>query len=192
MKSSKQGDFDSACGLYAAINGVHFLDRRTKKNELFLLAIKHLVKKGQSDRLLVEGMGRTILNDLLTLFLANRVDISISRPFWTKSTMDVSFPEIRNVLDEHLQSDGKRIAILPYWYCTYYISEEDNDLSEHWTVLYQRTNKRYKILDSSVPDSYIAVTNCRKWDDLWAHKAKPYAIHSSSIFLSSQITQKKE
>ncbi|MDQ6966989.1 MAG: hypothetical protein Q9M23_08705, partial [Mariprofundaceae bacterium] len=66
MKPSKQGDLDTACGFYAAVNAISLICPKVNRNDLFIALVQQWLKPGNNKLAIVkEGLGRNELNEIL-------------------------------------------------------------------------------------------------------------------------------
>lgn len=178
----KQGSQDGACGFYAIGNAVSLLCPELGVDRVFHAVFRAYLREVAADHF-VEGMGRTLLSQLLgaTVAALERGDaIEVARPFWTVRPANLA--GYKQVLRAHFGRPGPTVAILGYEFCR----RLDGPQYSHWTVIRGLTSRSWRTFDSAHERQLVPFSLCRISGVFSRHRTRPYLLKPHETFLLSR------
>ena len=167
IKPYQQGNLDSLCGAYCAVNVVHYLCGpfpENKATDVFLNILDHLEDSTDLVSRIYEGTGRREIRQLMN-FLMKKYPIIWHKPFEASTDLSVHkvWKSITQFLHEH---NGIVIAGLCY------------KGGGHWTLIREITPKSIRLFDSdNMKVVYRHQCSVKKHS-----KNRPYVLQPSTLY----------
>jgi len=163
--------------MYSCLNAAKLLTPRVPSNDwdrVFRKAIKLAYKRRKSISFVTNGIGNSLLNQILLRIVCPEFQLTHTRPFHHRHIPTIE--EFWSKVTAFLDTTGKRCVIICY----------GTDAYSHWTVIQTITPKRILLFDS----------DNRKWLDrrlcttVTISKETPIKIISSATFFIEKTDRK--